>query len=262
MPFFSIICVSYNEEKNIVPTINSVLGQTFDDYEIIVKDACSKDNTVKNIPDDERIKIYVTEDKGIYYGMNEAIGYASGKYLLFLNCGDCFADENVLANIYCVAKNLNFAKSIIYGNYIRKNIHKKQPSKITDFYLYRTPMCHQTMFFSKNIFIDFLYDTEYIVLADYDLTIKCLKNGVRFIYVDNDVSNYLGDGFSESEKTKKIIEDEYRKITSKYYSKTKRTRYKTKIFFTFKGLRKKIASDKSPFIIRKIYRKLVNFVNQ
>ena len=58
-PYFSIIVASYNAEKYIKATIESVLNQNFDDYEIIVKDACSTDNTLANIPADERICVFL-----------------------------------------------------------------------------------------------------------------------------------------------------------------------------------------------------------
>ena len=92
-PFFSIVVVSLNAETTIAKTINSVLKQTCEDYEIIVKDGLSKDNTIKNIPQSEKIKVYEKADKSIYDAMNQGIEYANGKFICFLNCGDYFADD-------------------------------------------------------------------------------------------------------------------------------------------------------------------------
>ena len=172
-PYFSIIVASYNAEKYIKATIDSVLNQNFDDYEIIVKDACSTDNTLVNIPADERICVYSTKDSGIYDGMNQAISYANGKYCTFLNCGDSFYDENVLSNIYEASKNIEDTNTIIYGDLYRDDVYRRQPANITGFYLYRRPLNHQSMFFGKDVFDKVgVYDTDMKISADYGLTVK------------------------------------------------------------------------------------------
>lgn len=262
-PFFSIIVVSFHAEKTIRKTVDSILSQDFEDYEIVVKDADSTDGTVKNLPESEKIRLYVSKDGGIYYGMNEAVTYASGKYLLFLNCGDYFASNDVLSKIYAAAKDKDEKKTILYGNYSRNGVTFKQPSKITPFYLYRTPLCHQTVFFGKGVFDTFeKYNTEYRILADYDITLKSYFGGFDFVYIPVTVSDYMGGGVSESEKMKAIKKEEYAKIQKKNFSARDIRRYKRKLFFSFRGLRQKLISDKSPKWVRKLYRKLVNRVNK
>ena len=99
-PYFSVIIVSFNASNTIEKTIQSVLAQSFTDYEIVVKDAVSTDDTLRYIPQNDKIAVYSEKDGGIYDGMNTAIKYAKGKYLIFLNCGDCFADNEVLQKVY------------------------------------------------------------------------------------------------------------------------------------------------------------------
>lgn len=261
-PFFSIIVVAFNAEATIRQTVDSVLAQTFTDYEIIVKDAASKDATVSNLPQNEKIKLYVTADGGIYYGMNEAVGYASGKYLLFLNCGDYFASPDVLAKVYEGAKDTDESKTVLYGDYSRNGVVFKQPSRITPFYLYRTPLCHQTVFFGKGVFDKFeQYDTAYRILADYDITLKSFFGGFDYVYLPVTVSDYMGGGVSESEKMKARKKEEYAAIQKKNFSARDIRRFKRKLFFSFRGLRQKLISDRSPKWVRKLYRKLVNRVN-
>ena len=261
-PFFSVIVVSFNARDTIRRTIESVLTQDFDNYEIIVKDALSNDGTLDQIPESDKIHLYVNADGGIYYGMNEAVSYAAGKYLLFLNCGDYFASNDVLSKIYEVAKDKDASKSVIYGDYSRNGVHFKQPSKITPFYLYRTPLCHQTVFFGKGVFEKFEnYDTAYRILADYDITLKSFFGGFDYVYVPVTVSDYMGGGVSESEKMKALKKEEYAIIQSKHFSAKDRRRFKRKLFFSFRKLRQKLISDKSPKWVRKLYRKLVNRLN-
>lgn len=261
-PFFSIIVVSLNAENLIGKTIQSVLDQDFHDYEVIVKDAVSSDNTLSEIPKDDRVHIYSEKDSGIYDGMNQAISYSSGEYLIFLNCGDFFASDSVLSQIYEAAKNTD-NHAVIYGDYQRGGIRAKQPSKITPFYLYRTPLCHQTVFFSREVLKQFSgYNTQYKILADYDLTLKCYFANVKFVYCNYIISDYLGGGVSESEKGKILKAQEYEVIRSAYFTKKQQRIFNLKLKLSFKKLRQKLASDKSPKMIRKMYRVLVNLVNR
>ncbi len=262
-PFFSIIVVSFNAEKLIRKTIESVLSQDFSDYEIVVKDAVSSDNTLSEIPQDDRIRVYSEKDTGIYDGMNQAVSYSSGKYLLFLNCGDYFASDSVLSTVYEVAKQYDERNTIVYGDYRRNGVKAKQPGKLTPFYLYRTPLCHQTVFFGSGIFKNIaMYDTQYKILADYDLTMKSFCGGVTFAYCPCIVSDYLGGGVSESQKGRVIKRNEYRRIRDVYFSKRQQQAFELKLKLSLKGFRQKLASDNSPVIVRKLYRGLVNLVNR
>lgn len=261
-PFFSIIIVSFNAEETIKKTIDSALLQTFSDYEIIVKDADSNDNTVSMIPQNEKIKTHINKDNGIYFGMNEAVSLAIGKFLIFMNCGDVFSDNTVLEKVYEAIKDKE-DNIIVYGNYCRNGVTFKQPSKITPFYLYRTPLCHQTMFFGSEVLFEFeSYNTNYKILADYDLTLKAFKNNVPFVYTDVCVCSYLGGGASESAKGIKIKREERKEIINKYFSENEIKKFNIKLFFSLKKLRQKLISDSAPKWVRKTYRVLVNLVNK
>ena len=93
MPKFSIITIVYNGESFIEGTMQSVLNQTFTDYEYIIIDGASKDSTVSLIQDFAQnapppIKWISEPDKGLYDAMNKGLRLASGDFLLFLNAGD------------------------------------------------------------------------------------------------------------------------------------------------------------------------------
>lgn len=262
-PFFSIIVAAFNARNTIRKTIESVLAQKFDDYEIIVKDGGSHDDTLAQIPDSEKIKVYSSKDGGIYEGMNEGIQYASGKYLCFLNCGDYFENNDVLSLLYEYAKDFSDTRHILYGNYSRNGVLFRQPSHITSFYLYRTPLCHQSMFFGKEIFSEFGgYDTRYRILADYNHTLHAFTIGIPFTYADIIVCDYLGGGASETKKGNSIKKEEYDVIQRTYFTKAQISKYKFRIFMSFRGVRQMMISDKSPEIIRKMYRWIVNRINK
>lgn len=259
-PFFSIIVVSYNAQDTITKTVNSVLKQNFDSYEIIVKDGLSTDDSLSRIPESKRIKVYSQKDTGIYDAMNQAIEFSNGKYICFLNCGDYFVDENVLKDIFKTAKKHDSA--VVYGDYSRKGILFKQPTKLTDFYLYRTPLCHQTMFISRELFNrNGFYNIEYKILADYEHTLHDFFANIEFVHSDTVVCDYMGDGISESKKGSKIKSLERNRIIDTYFNKTTQRWYDFKLKLSLKKLRQKMISDDSPKWIRKSYRELVNRIN-
>jgi glycosyltransferase involved in cell wall biosynthesis len=93
IPFFSVLITAYNRERYIAQAIESVLASTFTDYEIIIVDDCSKDNTLiiakyyESI--DSRVKVYVNnKNVGDYPNRNIAASYAKGKYLKYIDADD------------------------------------------------------------------------------------------------------------------------------------------------------------------------------
>ena len=100
--FFSIIVVALNPGERLERTLRSILEQTFTDYEVIIKDGGSKDGSADFIKEEgilekyPQIRMITQPDKSIYDGMNQAVSYAEGKYVQFLNCGDLFYDKEVL----------------------------------------------------------------------------------------------------------------------------------------------------------------------
>ena len=86
---YSIITINYNNRDGLEMTINSVLGQSYQDLEYIIIDGGSTDGSVEVIKKYEsRIDYWVSEpDKGVYNAMNKGIGKASGDYLNFMNSG-------------------------------------------------------------------------------------------------------------------------------------------------------------------------------
>lgn len=260
-PFFSIVVVSFNAAELIRPTIDSVLQQTFEDYEIVVKDACSTDGTLDRVPEDPRIRVYCTKDGGIYEGMNEAVTYTTGEYILFLNCGDLFHDDGVLQAAWEKAKGQK-EPALLYGDRYRDGVLYKQPSKVTPFFLYRTPICHQTEFFHRSLFDGEMYDLEYRLLADHEFTLRAFTRGVPFVYIPHTICDYEGGGMSESPKWLKRKYEESDMILTKYYTRKQRMAYDLKIALTFRKLRIALTSDKSPRWVRKAYSGLLKLVNR
>lgn len=104
----SIICPSYNCEKYISETLHSIFSQTFNDYEILIVDDCSTDNTVKIISglNDSRIKLFVNEkNMGAAYCRNLALKQANGEYIAFLDSDDLWFPTKLEEQIEFMEKN-------------------------------------------------------------------------------------------------------------------------------------------------------------
>ena len=259
IPFFSVVVVSLNAEKLIRSTLNSVLSQTFEDFEVIVKDGISTDETVKQIPSDERIQVFVQKDTGIYDAMNQATSLTKGRYVLYLNCGDTLASPDVLLKARELIGEESFG--YVYGDWLRDGILHRQPRKLTDFYMYRTPLCHQSIFFrGDDLRKVFHYDTKYRILADYNLELE-MRAVQDTKHMDLTVCSYLGGGISETKKGYETKCLEREKIIRVHYPKEKRWLYSLFLKLTFPNLRNRIVSSKGSFI-KKSYQKVVNFINR
>ncbi len=220
---FSIITVSLNAKDLIADTINSVLSQDFDDYEIIVKDGCSTDDTVKMVPDDERIRIIVEKDTSIYNAMNQAIREAKGEYLLFLNCGDKLYSSDVLSAVASEIKKQP-ENVIMFGDSFAQNkgITTNYPQVITKRFLQTRTICHQASFIPKKSFELGLYDEKYKVVADWKHFLESYLAGYQFANVNKVICSYLGGGYSESEKGLALMKSERKEIVKQKYTKKER----------------------------------------
>lgn len=177
-PLISIVTVVYNAVKTIEETIKSVLNQENSLFEYIIIDGGSKDGTIGIIKNYENsINYWISEaDKGIYDAMNKALGIARGDYIYFLGADDLL-EPNILSKI---TPHLNTDK-ILYGNVLfrfRKIIYD---GHFSSFKIVTRNISHQAIFYPKEVFKEFDYNTNYKIFADYDLNLK-LYNHSRFSF--------------------------------------------------------------------------------
>lgn len=245
---FSVITVCLNSGQKLIDTVNNILEQSFGDFEVIIKDGGSEDGSIEAVRKtvSEKVKIFSTKDSGIYAAMNEAVQYASGEYVLFLNSGDKFFDKDVLKNI--AQKELPAAKSIIYGDtYFEASASLSvAPPKISASVCYRNIPCHQAILYSRDVLVERGFDTEYRIRADYEhflYSFFCAE--CKFTYLGFPVCRYEGNGFSESASNKSKDKAEYRKAIKKYIPLRKRFIYRATLILTLHKLRGKLARSKT-----------------
>ena len=93
---FTIVTVAYNAGEKLLKTVEDTLKQTYEDFEIIVKDGGSSDRSLEPVRklESDKIKIFSGKDNGIYDAMNIAVKAATGDYVIFLNCCDRFYSKD------------------------------------------------------------------------------------------------------------------------------------------------------------------------
>ncbi len=269
---FSIITTSFNPGEKLQKTINSILAQDFQDFEIVVKDGSSKDGSVEQLRDMEQVKQAVAEnrlvflicpDKGVYDGMNQAISVCRGDYVLFLNCGDVFHDRDVLKRTAVeIDKKGNLDPAIFYGNTYwesTKAVVHSSP-KITGFTCYRNIPCHQSCFYDRRLFAKKKYDLKLKIRADYDHFLWCYYRGrAKFYYMDFLIADYEGGGISELEENRKTDKSEHEQIIRRYMTPREIFSYKVAMLFTLSPLRRWIAENS---LLSGTYHKIKNLVYQ
>lgn len=176
-PFYSIIIPTYNSSSTISECVESVLNQTFTNFEIIIIDGLSTDKTVDIIRKyaDKRIRIVSEKDNGVYDAMNKGIDYSTGEWLYFLGSDDKLFQNDLLANVKrdidkeCV--------DIVYGNVILSSNNQLYDGKFDRIKLSREKnICHQAIFYNKNVFKRLgRYSLEFPIYADWDFNIRCFS---------------------------------------------------------------------------------------
>lgn len=243
---FSIIVVCLNAGEKLLKTVESVLKQTYGNYEILVKDGMSTDGSVERLRADERIRIVRQKDKGIYDAMNQAVGLSDGEYMLFLNCGDYLYNEKVLEKVNAWIVTDKRGSGIYYGDIYNRMNASRIPSnpQINAFACYRNIPCHQACFYAKEVMEKRGYRTEYKVRGDYEHFLWCyFKGKVKPVYMKLVMVSYEGGGFSETEENRRRSEEEHGAIVTQYMSKGQILRYRMYLLLTLAPLRKKMAES-------------------
>ncbi|MEO0310977.1 MAG: hypothetical protein RIQ89_634 [Bacteroidota bacterium] len=181
-PVFSIITIVYNAETEIVPTVKSIIQQTYSKIEYIIIDGNSSDRTLEAIrPFKDKIAKIVSEpDKGLYDAMNKGIAHATGNYIWFINAGDELANNDVVAS---VAKKLDTLPDIIYGEttMIDQSGRTLGPRRLKapqvlnwQSLQWGMVVCHQSFIVAKEKCLN--YDLSIKIAADIDWMINVLKS--------------------------------------------------------------------------------------
>lgn len=203
MSKYTIITVCYNSSKTIERTLKSVLNQTYSDYEYIIIDGSSTDDTLSIIEDykplfGSKLRVISEPDNGIYDAMNKGIRLASGDLIGIVNSDD-YLELDALQNIVDAYDGYQY--EIIYGmiRTIRDDkevqVYIKNHENIDE-----DMIAHPACFITKKIYDDFgLYSLKYKYSADYEFMLRMKRNDqVKFVEIYKVISNFNIDGASSS----------------------------------------------------------------
>lgn len=230
----TVISVSFNCENMVNKTIESLASQTYKDFEYLVVDGKSLDKTVEKIEEYhslfKNMRVISEKDSGIYDAMNKGVSNARGKYIFFLNFGDCLHDEDVLINM---AKKMKSNADVYYGDIEKNDTEIIQKNKATLFNcIYREYMiCHQSIFSKRDLLLKYPFDLGFRLCADRDWLIKVLYDDYKIEYCNYLICRYDTTGISSNPvdfmKESELVSAKYGGICAKIFIKIKRKMGKT-----------------------------------
>ena len=222
----SIITINYNNIEGLRKTANSILSQSWHDYEWIIIDGGSTDGSKKLIEDTVNklaasgfnpLSYWCSEsDKGIYNALNKGIAHCHGTYINCMNSGDEFYEDTTLEQVF----SSSHSSDIVFGNSFHHSIEKtfvsQYPVSIDIYFLYHSNICHQAMFVKTDLLKASPFDEQYSICADYAKWLELMIQGCSFKYIPNMVCRFDMTGMSN---TGDLITIEREKIKTKYIPK-------------------------------------------
>ena len=198
------------------------------------------------------MRVFVEKDRGIYDAMNQAVAHAAGDFVVFMNCGDVFADERVLERVEERIRErentgADLKRLVFYGDTVegQSGVIIASAPKITGFTCYRNIPCHQSCFYARQLCVEKPYDLQYRIRADYDHFLWCFyRAGADFAHVGFPVAVYEGGGFSESRENGRRNLEEHRQITGAYMGRKELFKYRLVMAVTLAPLRRAAAESR------------------
>jgi glycosyltransferase involved in cell wall biosynthesis len=198
-PLFSIIIPTYNSQNVVNRALDSLVSQSFKNFEVLVIDGLSKDNTVEVVRNynDPRIKIRSEKDHGIYDAMNKGIKMAEGEWLYFLGSDDQLYSVDTLAQVAEKTEGVD----VVYGNVYSTRFGGLYDGEFDDNKIKDKNICHQAIFLNRKVFQEVgVFEQKYKGYGDWDHNMKWfLSPVIRKKYIDIIVAHYADGGFSSTQ---------------------------------------------------------------
>ena len=218
----SIITINWNNAAGLEKTMLSVASQTFKEFEYVIIDGASTDNSVDIIKKNESNFTHLNwvsePDNGIYNAINKGISKASGDYIQILNSGDLLINDDIIEKMMAVLADYNYPE-LLYGNAVDVDGDKRLSShgpgiKYSMLLLYRATYPHDSTFFKRELFSGDrygLYDESLKIVSDWKWYLQAIGLGnVKPVYVDIDITLFDVHGISSTNK--ELDKKERRKV--------------------------------------------------
>lgn len=196
----SIITINYNNGKGLQHTIESVIQQSVNDFEFIVIDGNSLDNSKEIISNYKSQLTYAISepDYGIYNAMNKGIAKANYEYLLFLNSGDILENKDVIKNIQTYLNDSDIVSGDILIEDAKGEHYVPSRDEVTLDFFFNISLFHQATFIKRQLFLDLgLYNESFKIGGDYEFFIRALyKYNCTYKHTPILISKFKTDGIS------------------------------------------------------------------
>lgn len=237
-PLFSVITICLNEAGGIRRTCESVLSQTFEDFEWLAIDGGSTDGTLEILEEyADRLDILVSRpDHGIYHAMNRGAALASGEYLVFMNGGDRFFDADSLRQVAVANPTDVIIGDVQHGHDGAEFL--TYPETLPPRWLLKNMLPHQAAFIRRDIFQRCGgYNEAFRIAGDYELFVRLLKvYGASYYHVSSVIAVFGSGGISQSATHRALRKRENHCVRWRYFPSYR---------FSFRALREAIRIARS-----------------
>ncbi|TES83524.1 MAG: glycosyltransferase [Hadesarchaea archaeon] len=199
MPLLSVIMSVFNGEKYVKETVESILNQSFRDFEFIIVNDGSTDGTPRILRnfDDDRIKIIDQENQGPAKARNRAIRVSKGKYIGIIDCGDVAFKKKMEIQINFLERNKEIYGVGAWANIVDEDGKivgvMEQSTEFKDIkktILKSNTFIHSSMVFRRKLFDKIgLYDESFKFAHDYDLVIRAVRK-FKIVNIPQVLLNY------------------------------------------------------------------------
>lgn len=198
-PYFSVITATYNSMKDLPVLVESLREQSCQDFEWIVQDGLSTDNTAAFLTSCNlsSLSFASAKDAGIYDAFNTALDRASGRYVIFMGSDDRFAGSTVLESLQAAIESAPAEPALVLGN-VRTGDEEEFTSKLGRITLAINSVHHQGALYARSIFDGFRYDLSVPVIADYELNVFLQQQGVSALSTSILISQCGAEGISRT----------------------------------------------------------------
>ena len=253
----TIVTIVLNDKIGIEKTMLSVLNQSYSELEYIIKDGKSSDGTsividnlTKQYEGPISIKHINREDKNIYDAMNQALYEATSEWIIFLNSGDVFVNNDVLKRVVNFLESTNKC-DMICGDTItdyqgQYGIWRADINHIDS----KFPGCHQSMVFKTEICKKYPFNLEYIISSDFNMVVDIYSNSYKIQQFPGFIACYSLEGISANKFARRIHE---------YYEIRRKHGYSDKII---RKICKVVVAYIKDFMCRFFPRKLLSFIKR
>ncbi len=225
-PRVTIVTVNYNMRDGLEKTIQSVTSQTYKNLEYIVVDGASSDGSIDVIKrHEDRIAKWTSEpDKNLYDAMNKGVAAARGEWLLFMNSGDCFADESVLADVFSdQLENYDIAYGHVVWRYERQQFEQTVRAESPELLPKRMFCSHQSLFARTELLLQYPLNLN-LLISDYDFLVRCASIGKQFHLIDRTIAIITKGG--RSDIARPLVLRQQKQVLAKYGLLTRAARVK------------------------------------